>query len=68
MYAFNSDLLYHLSDKCFERACDNIDNLSKDALLVNARSIAHVIATTAQSTNGIDAEKAAHSKKVETQV
>ncbi|KAF8756248.1 aminopeptidase [Rhizoctonia solani] len=48
--------------------CDNIDNLSKDALLVNARSIAHVIATTAQSTNGIDAEKAAHSKKVETQV
>ncbi|QRW24512.1 Peptidase family M28 protein [Rhizoctonia solani] len=47
---------------------DNIDNLSKDALLVNARSIAHVIATTAQSTNGIDAEKAAHSKKVETQV
>ncbi|KAF8711955.1 PA domain, partial [Rhizoctonia solani] len=55
-------------DKCFERACDNIDNLSKDALLVNARSIAHVIATTAQSTNGIDAEKAARTKKVETQV
>jgi hypothetical protein len=35
---------------------DTIDNLALDAFLVNARSVAHVIATTSKSTALIDAE------------
>lgn len=37
---------------------DTIENLALDAFLVNARSVAHVIATTAKSTALIDAEAA----------
>ncbi|KAF8603992.1 aminopeptidase Y [Ceratobasidium sp. AG-I] len=37
-------------DECYHSACDTIDNLALDALLVNARSVAHVVATTAKST------------------
>ncbi|KAG9081823.1 Leucyl aminopeptidase yscIV [Ceratobasidium sp. UAMH 11750] len=46
-------------DKCYHAACDTINNLALDAFLVNARSVAHVIATTAKSTALIDAERAA---------
>ncbi|KAF8603993.1 Zn-dependent exopeptidase [Ceratobasidium sp. AG-I] len=49
-------------DKCYHAACDTIDNLAKDALLVNARSVAHVIATTAKSTALIDAQSATQPK------
>ncbi|CUA77971.1 aminopeptidase Y [Rhizoctonia solani] len=55
-------------DKCYHQACDTIDNVAKDALLVNARSVAHVIATTAKSTDAIDAEKLAGATKAKTQV
>jgi hypothetical protein len=40
--------------------------LAKDAFLVNARSVAHVIATTAKSTAVIDAERAAGGVKAKT--
>ncbi|KAG9076315.1 hypothetical protein FS749_011925, partial [Ceratobasidium sp. UAMH 11750] len=46
-------------DKCYHAACDTISNLALDAFLVNARSVAHVLATTAKSTALIDAERAA---------
>ncbi|KAG9124637.1 hypothetical protein FRC07_010832 [Ceratobasidium sp. 392] len=46
-------------DKCYHAACDTINNLALDAFLVNARSVAHVIATTAKSTALIDAERVA---------
>ncbi|KEP49039.1 aminopeptidase Y [Rhizoctonia solani 123E] len=55
-------------DKCYHQACDTIDNLAKDAFLVNARSVAHVIATTAKSTAAIDAEKSTGAVKAKTQM
>ncbi|CEL56744.1 putative aminopeptidase [Rhizoctonia solani AG-1 IB] len=51
-------------DKCYHQTCDTIDNLAKDAFLVNARSIAHVIATAANSTAVVDAERAVGGVKV----
>jgi hypothetical protein len=42
---------------------DTIDNLALDAFLVNARSVAHVIATTSNSTALIDAEVGASGQK-----
>ncbi|CAE7186216.1 unnamed protein product [Rhizoctonia solani] len=55
-------------DKCYHQACDTIDNVAKDALLVNARSVAHIVATTAKSTAVIDAEKTVGAVKAKTQV
>lgn len=52
-------------DKCYHAACDTIDNLAQDALLVNARSVAHVIATTAKSTALIDAQTSVQAKAKE---
>ncbi|QRV83392.1 Peptidase family M28 protein [Ceratobasidium sp. AG-Ba] len=49
-------------DKCYHAACDTINNLALDAFLINARSVAHVIATTSKSTALIDAEAAAAGK------
>ncbi|KAH7334530.1 aminopeptidase Y [Rhizoctonia solani] len=54
-------------DKCYHQACDTIDNVAKDAFLVNARSVAHVIATTAKSTALIDAEKKGGGVQAKTQ-
>lgn len=42
---------------------DTIDNLALDALLVNARSVAHVIATTAKSTSIIEEEVAGKTRR-----
>ncbi|ELU37922.1 aminopeptidase Y [Rhizoctonia solani AG-1 IA] len=47
---------------------DTIENVAKDAFLVNARSVAHVIATTAKSTAVIDAEKSGVKSKTEAKV
>ncbi|CAE6354650.1 unnamed protein product [Rhizoctonia solani] len=55
-------------DKCYHQACDTIENVAKDAFLVNARSVAHVIATTAKSTAVIDAEKSGVKSKTEAKV
>ncbi|CAE6455447.1 unnamed protein product [Rhizoctonia solani] len=51
-------------DKCYHQACDTINNLTKDAFLVNARSVAHVIATTAKCTAPIDAKRVTGGVKV----
>jgi hypothetical protein len=47
------------------RTGDTINNLALGAFLVNARSVAHVVATLANSTAVIDAEKAGGSGKVD---
>ncbi|KAJ8658730.1 hypothetical protein O0I10_005454 [Lichtheimia ornata] len=44
-------------DACYHAACDDIDNLNHDAFLLNARAIAHAIATFSQSTDLVDREK-----------
>lgn len=56
--AYNTCVLILLSG-------DTIDNLAQDALLVNARSVAHVIATTAKSTALIDAQATVQAKAKE---
>ncbi|CUA76403.1 aminopeptidase Y [Rhizoctonia solani] len=54
-------------DTCYHATCDKLDNLAHDAFLVNARSVAHVIATAAESTAAVDVEKAAGAAKSKVQ-
>lgn len=54
--------LFSWPETNLEHIGDTIDNLALDAFLVNARSVAHVTATTANSTALIDAEIAAVGK------
>lgn len=44
-------------DENYHGAGDTIDNLNHDAFLLNARAIAHAVATFSQSTELVDREK-----------
>ncbi|KAI9247194.1 aminopeptidase Y [Phascolomyces articulosus] len=44
-------------DKCYHQACDTIDNLDHDAFLLNARGVAHALATFSQSTELVDRQR-----------
>ncbi|KAI9490827.1 M28 family peptidase [Zychaea mexicana] len=44
-------------DQCYHQACDTIDNLNHDAFLLNARGVAHALATFSQSTALVDKQR-----------
>lgn len=43
--------LRFFSDACYHRACDTIDNLAKDAFIVNTHAVARVVAKLIDSTD-----------------
>ena len=44
-------------DACYHQACDTIDNLNHEIFLLNARAIAHALATFSQSTELVDRQR-----------
>ncbi|KAJ7131547.1 hypothetical protein C8R43DRAFT_1207583 [Mycena crocata] len=45
-------------DDCYHSSCDNINNIAKDALIINARAVARTLAILANDISVIEAEQA----------